>query len=127
MIADGMTFSDYREQFDLAVKVRELAIKAGDLTASITKMKEPLEDKLEKGGKLTRKETLLNGSLDKLKAEVVTAEGPYPQPMLNDQVSYLYSMITSTDQKPGKDAYMRYNELLKKYSELKEEHDRINN
>jgi hypothetical protein len=35
----------------------------------------------------------------------------YPQPMLIDQIEYLYSMLNRADQKPGKDAYERHQEL----------------
>jgi len=42
---------------------------------------------------------------------VETADDRYPQPMLADQANYLYSMINSADQKPGKDAYIGLDEL----------------
>ena len=31
--------------------------------------------------------------------------------MLIDQINYLYGMLTAADQKPGRDAYQRYDEL----------------
>ena len=42
---------------------------------------------------------------------MVTASGTYMQPMLLDQVNYLFSMISRTDQRPGRDAWIRYEEL----------------
>ena len=49
--------------------------------------------------------------LSALYAKLVTATGPYPQPMLVDQLSYLFSMLNRADQKPGRDAYIRFDEL----------------
>jgi len=64
--------------------------------------------------------------LKDIRAELSTSEGIYMRPMLVDQVSYLLNMLNQADQKPGKDAYARYEELnmlfLKlsdKYSTLK--------
>ena len=127
VIADGMTFSDYREQYDLSVKVRSLAMASGELSESIKTRLTPLAEKRDKGERLTKRENSIYNSLSGLEKMLFTDEGPYPQPMLNDQISYLYSMITSTDQKPGKDAYTRYNDMLKKHVEIKEEYDRLNN
>ena len=40
-----------------------------------------------------------------------TKDGNYMQPMLIDQLKYLYNMISRADQVLGKDAYNRYKEL----------------
>src|SRR5690606_11285085 len=40
-----------------------------------------------------------------------TAQGRYMQPMLVDQIQYLYRMLLGADQKPGRDAFIRYAEL----------------
>ena len=42
---------------------------------------------------------------------LATAEGTYRQPMLADQVSYLYYMLGDADQVPGQDAEARLDEL----------------
>jgi len=42
---------------------------------------------------------------------MLTASGPYPQPMLLSQISYLSSIVSRVDQKPGAEAYTRYEEL----------------
>ena len=48
-----------------------------------------------------------------LRSELVTAENiAYPQPMLLDQIRYLYGMLTAADQPPGRDAYERFAELV---------------
>lgn len=47
----------------------------------------------------------------KIQEALETPEGRYMQPGLMAQISYLRSMIDQADQKPGKDAFERYNEL----------------
>ena len=47
-----------------------------------------------------------------------TESGAYPQPMLNDQIMYLYGMINDADQLPGKEAEMRYDELTKEFEAI---------
>ena len=42
----------------------------------------------------------------------------YPKPMLVSQISYLYNILNTADQKPGKDAYERFDELNQKYQEI---------
>ncbi|MFW6140896.1 MAG: hypothetical protein ACOC5S_06040, partial [Acidobacteriota bacterium] len=54
----------------------------------------------------------LKEKLLEIKKKLVTREGiRYPQPMLIDQIQYLYSILNRADQKPGKDAYERHEEL----------------
>jgi photosystem II stability/assembly factor-like uncharacterized protein len=54
-----------------------------------------------------------------IKAELVTAEGRYQVPMLHDQLRYLASMLDRADQRPGQDAYARFDELKNKLEDLK--------
>lgn len=127
VIADGMTFNDYREQYNLSIKVRDLIIAIGELNAGIDKLWIPIDNKITSGSRIGRNENNLFSSLSKLRSQLVTANEIYPKPMLADQADYLYSMINRTDQKPGMDAYMRYNELFELYTGLKEKFDIINN
>ena len=55
--------------------------------------------------------------------QVKTAEIIYPQPMLTDQVSYLYNMVRNADQAPGIEATDRYAELAAKFAALKEHYE----
>lgn len=52
-----------------------------------------------------------NQALLEIKRELVTEGGAYPQPMMVDQLEYLYENLLRADQKPGRDAYDRYEEL----------------
>ena len=49
--------------------------------------------------------------LDALRARLVDADGPYPQPMIVAQLRYLASMLDRADQRPGQDAVERLQEL----------------
>jgi len=51
--------------------------------------------------------------------QVKTADLIYPQPMLTDQVSYLYNMVSGADQAPGIEAADRLAELSAKFGELR--------
>ena len=118
MVADGMTGADYQEQFDLSVSIQNLQSQSISLTSRIDSVWSPLNKRLGEGEKGSRKEKNLYQALSTLRSELVTDTGPYPQPMLNDQIGYLYSMISRTDQKPGRDAYNRLKELTLTYEEL---------
>ena len=54
----------------------------------------------------------------KLQNELNTEEGRYMVPMLLAQVNYLRGMLDQADQKPGKDAIQRYQELKSWYNRL---------
>jgi hypothetical protein len=57
--------------------------------------------------------------LETIYNQLVTEEGTYMQPMLEDQASYLSSMLGQADQKPGQDAYERLEELKAWFERVK--------
>ncbi|TRX59895.1 hypothetical protein FNH22_07525 [Fulvivirga sp. M361] len=99
-----------------------------DLIALLTEARK-LEDELNKEFKQldkkkkvaglpeydTERHVTLSNVLQKLK----TAEGTYPQPMLADQINYLYNMMNKADQQPGKDALERFKVLKNELGKLK--------
>jgi len=92
----GVTSQDLLEQEKLALQVRDLLTSARQLA------EEKSSDKSSKSYRA-----------------LVTDDGPYPQPMLVDQIQYLASMIDQADQMPGKDAFERFEELKKKLDSLR--------
>jgi len=58
-------------------------------------------------------------SLEALVARVVTADVVYPQPMLIDQLSNIARMIGQADQKVGRDAFTRFDDLMKEMAAVK--------
>ena len=112
IIENGMTFSDYKEQYDLCMKVLDLDRETSNLIAQVNEILEPEEGNNKEQVKESRKERKIKEEIRDIKSKLVTREDiRYPQPMLSEQIMYLYSMISRSDQKPGKDAYERYDEL----------------
>ncbi len=108
--ADGLTLSDLKEQEQLSLDVLKLQDKARNTTNRLEKEIENLTAKTGKK-KLSRREKSLEAKLNEIKARLVTSKGRYPQPMILDQIGYLAGMLDRADQKPGRDAYIRYDEL----------------
>jgi hypothetical protein len=64
-------------------------------------------------------------ALMEINRQLVTEGGAYPQPMLLDQLEYLYENLLRADQKPGRDAYNRYEELKKALEELMQKLEQV--
>lgn len=111
---DGVTQADLEAQLAFSLKVRDALTEAKRMVVELKGARERLARQVDEGGRdrkaSGRAEAALR-SLEALEARMVTAEGRYMQPMLVDQLSYLYSMLTDADQKVGKDAFQRFAEL----------------
>lgn len=110
--ADGVTLADLQAQQDLSLKIRDAMSDARRAAERIRAARE----RLAKGeGAAARRGQNTGKKLAALEARLVTDPNvsSYPQPMLIDQLSYLYGMLDNADQKPGRDAYERYAELRK--------------
>jgi hypothetical protein len=57
-------------------------------------------------------------TVDELISQLENAGGAYPQPMLIDQFGSVARMLGAADQKPGRDAYERYNDLVKELNAI---------
>ncbi len=109
--ADGVTLSDLKEQEQLNLKVLKLQNRARNTTNRLEKEMDKLSSKTEGGKKLSRREINLETKLGAVKSKLITSRGRYQQPMILDQIGYLAGMLDRADQKPGRDAYIRYDEL----------------
>lgn len=102
---------------DIMVQVA-MSQKIGELVTASQKLQNTLENELKKlkgeKGKIVRQDKV-ESALKQLK----TDSGAYPQPMLTNQIMYLYNIIGNADQLPGKDAEIRFKELTNKFEELK--------
>jgi len=126
LIEEGMTYKDYKEQFDLSVRVADLFSATSALIADINNVLGPDDNERNTRTTITGREGSKRKKLLEIKKQLVTVEDiRYPQPMLSDQVMYLYSMISRSDQKPGKDAWERYEELLSVFESLKNQYYKI--
>jgi len=102
---DGVNQADLKAQESLSLQVRDTLSRANGAVERIRKARESEE--------VSRKN---KEKLSAIYSKLVTANGPYPQPMLVDQLSYLFSMLNRADQKPGRDAYVRFDELRQELS-----------
>ena len=109
--ADGVTLFDLEAQERLCLDVMMLQNRARNTASQLEKEIENLTSKTEGGGQLSRREKSLEAKLNEIKVKLVTSRGRYQQPMVLDQIGYLSSMLDRADQKPGRDAYLRYDEL----------------
>jgi photosystem II stability/assembly factor-like uncharacterized protein len=103
--ADGVTEADVAAQVALALKARDALGEASTAAQRLTKARTALQDKTD-----TRSRRAAD-RLGEIEPRLMTGRVRYSQPMVLDQLQYLYSMLTRADQRPGRDAYERYEEL----------------
>jgi photosystem II stability/assembly factor-like uncharacterized protein len=103
--AEGITDAMLTEQMALAVRIRDAITEARKTAARVRTLKASATG----AGAAT---------LAEVETEFFTASGPYPTPMLLDQLNYLASMLEGADQRPGRDAYERLDELTRWHAAL---------
>jgi photosystem II stability/assembly factor-like uncharacterized protein len=103
----GVTQADLDEQLLLNERIRDALSQAKLTLARIQRAEQALEGKTGPIADRARRR------LAALKATIQTDpnEPSYPQPMLIDQIDYLYGMTDSADQQLGHDAFERYRQL----------------
>ena len=109
--ADGVTRADLIAQEKLCLEVMQLLARAREALAAVEAGLKDLKAGTPEGKRPSRKVQSATAALEAIRARLVEAEGPYPQPRLINQISYLYGMLDRADQKPGRDAYQRLDEL----------------
>ena len=103
----GMKETDLLEQESLSLKTIELESAVKQLNEKVAAKRKQDQPNAE-----------AKALLDQLQNELNTEEGRYMVPMLLAQVNYLRGMLDQADQKPGKDAIQRYQELKSWYNRL---------
>ncbi len=104
--------ADVTAQVDLALKARD-ALSSGRLAAE--RLKKALA-----GASPSNRSTL-----EEIQKSLIAAPVRYSRPMIVDQIEYLYENLDSADQRPGRDAYQRYEELNAKLQEQIQRLERI--
>ena len=105
--AEGITAADLKEQYDHNLRVRELAAQAQQLLARV---------RTAMNGASGENTTKLRAIYDQL---VNTPEGiRYNKPGLQAHIQYLATMTANVDEKIGRDAIERYQELKKQVEAL---------
>lgn len=107
VLSSGISLEDMQAQEELSLKIRALQSDANQFLAEVQRQR------------ITTKNKRQITKLTEIEARLVMADGIYMKPMLTNQISYLYNMLRQADQKPGEDAYERFEELKKQLEELK--------
>ncbi len=107
---DGVTEEDLQEQLALGLQVRDAISEARRAARQVDSARTALDAAHEedRAGWTGAELELMQRELAVLDSALVTREGRYQQPMLLDQLQYLYSMLDRADQLPGRDAHVRY-------------------
>jgi hypothetical protein len=123
VLKDGITQADLDAQVAFQLKVR-------DAISDARRLQQQVEQAMQKAG-ITPPPPAPVGArpmdqtfehpLQKLWATLVDMPGTYPQPMLISQLSNIARMIGQADQKIGKDAVDRYNDLMKELKSAQDE------
>ncbi|MEM9617780.1 MAG: hypothetical protein AAF936_07430 [Pseudomonadota bacterium] len=120
----GVTAGDIDLQTTLVLQVRDLISDARRLTHDLETEKSALEGADNPlGDNDAARLVKLDTALAQLKTK---EEGFYNQPMLVDQLNYLYYMLSGADQSPGQDAVERLQELNDRLSEVRTQIEETN-
>ncbi|MFW6140639.1 MAG: WD40/YVTN/BNR-like repeat-containing protein [Acidobacteriota bacterium] len=112
VVKDGVTPDAIREQEKLSLQIRDTLSLARLAAFRVEKALQNLTNKIQEADSQKEQAQELKEKLLEIKKKLVTRDDiRYPQPRLIDQIEYLYSMLNRADQKPGKDAYERHEEL----------------
>jgi len=107
---DGVTQADLEEQLALNLKIRDAM---GEARRLVQQIDEALKDSKGEAGRLRE-----------IRAKLVTASGPYPQPMLIDQLGNLNRMVSGGDRKVGRSAFEFFEVIKKEMADLEAEINR---
>ncbi|MEJ2238915.1 MAG: hypothetical protein P8X82_11510 [Gemmatimonadales bacterium] len=103
--ADGVTQADLEEQAELGLLVRDAISESRAAVSRLTAARESLEGKSDAASRS------LDDKLADIQKRLMTGPVRYDMPMVADQLQYLNGMINRADQKLGRDAFERYEEL----------------
>lgn len=108
---------DIQAQENLSLQVVALEDSSKRVAEEIKARRKELA-KLIKTGKRVKQYSQEDARLAQIEDQLETPEGIYMTPMLIDQLRYLRYMLNQADQRPGKDAYDRYEELKNRFSTI---------
>jgi hypothetical protein len=115
LVKDGVTDAMIVEQTKLLLDIRQ---KVGEARSVLQKVNEARVRAQADGTPAGLSKVK---AIDAVIAKIQTAGGSYPQPMLIDQFANVSRMLGQADQKPGRDAYERFNDLVKELEAIKAE------
>jgi hypothetical protein len=108
VLQQGTTLNDISAQVELSLQLVALLSESRKLEKRLSDEQEDLDGKGDDRSEADQERLeQINAVLEELK----TADMVYPQPMLTDQIDYLFNMINTADQAPGKEAEDRFEVL----------------
>jgi polyhydroxyalkanoate synthesis regulator phasin len=108
VLQQGTTIADINAQVDMQLEIVAMLSEARELEKRLSDEKDALE---KKGDARTSIENARLEKVADLLPQIKTADYAYPQPMLTNQISYLFEMLNNADQAPGQEAEQRLQEL----------------
>jgi hypothetical protein len=112
---DNVTDAMIEEQTKLLLDIRDRASEARGVLQKLTEARTAARaDSTPRGAARLK-------VIEDVIAKLQTAGGFYPQPMLIDQLSAISRMLGQADQKPGRDVYERFADLVKELEAVKTE------
>ncbi|GAB4517794.1 MAG: hypothetical protein Tsb0010_01970 [Parvularculaceae bacterium] len=114
----GVSLADIESQVALQLRIRDLLSDANRLSEDLAEEIDELESQQAEGA-LDGSDTARLEAVRSIRARLESREdGFYQQPMLIDQISYLYGMLDDADQAPGQDAFERFEVLAEEFRRL---------
>jgi photosystem II stability/assembly factor-like uncharacterized protein len=114
------TEGDFQEQFDLAMKIRDLLVDSHQAIKQIREIREQVEDLAERSNEAGQSEkieeaaedvveklTAIEEKLNQTKSESNQDPLNFP-PMLDNQIIYLYGIVAGSEARPTGGSYVRY-------------------
>lgn len=117
LLIDSRTKENGISEADISIQVA-MQQKISELVTESQKLQVGLEDEL-KNLKENKNQKDRIKKVEEALRQLKTIDEVYPQPMLNDQILYLYNMIDNADQLPGMEVEMRFKELSIKFNDVK--------
>ncbi|MEX2178490.1 MAG: hypothetical protein WD801_07250 [Gemmatimonadaceae bacterium] len=111
--ADGLTQADLQEQFEVAMRIRDLVSDANRLVARVRSAKTRLAS-----GTGAAADTLR--AVSALESRLITPSIRYSKPELQTHITYLFSLANRSEQKVGRD-------VIERHAVLRRELDTITN
>jgi len=111
ILASGITQADLQAQFEHNMRVLKLV---HDTNRDVARLNRALEQQDEP-----------SAALQKIADQLLTPKIRYSKPGLDTHVSYLYDETNSSDQKVGRDAIERYQELRQRIDTITAELDQV--
>jgi len=109
-VAGTATVDDLKATEKLVFEVKDILDTIKHISDKIKKQRKEIAT-ASKAGKATDAQLALDKKLGKIEEMLVAKEGSYEKPQLIDQLNYLWQQLDQADQRPGRDLYVRFEEL----------------